>query len=99
MESGLELKFAGGKPVMTEGAVIEGYASRFGLPDHGGEIVAKGAFAASLPPNTPNVELGFISITLFSETWSASASQCPWCASCCTRRADWQIPASARVMS
>ena len=48
MESGLELKFAGGRPVMTEGAVIEGYASRFGLPDHGGDIVAKGAFAASL---------------------------------------------------
>ena len=48
MESGLELKFAGGKPVMTEGAVIEGYASRFGLPDQGGDIVAKGAFGASL---------------------------------------------------
>lgn len=48
METGLELKFAGGKPVMTEGAVIEGYASRFGLPDQGGDIVAKGAFAASL---------------------------------------------------
>ena len=48
MESGLELKFASGRPVMTEGAVIEGYASRFGLPDHGGDIVAKGAFAASL---------------------------------------------------
>lgn len=48
METGLELKFAGGKPVMTEGAVIEGYASRFGLPDQGGDIVAKGAFGASL---------------------------------------------------
>ena len=48
MESGLELKFAGGKPVMTEGAVIEGYASRFGLLDQGGDIVAKGAFGASL---------------------------------------------------
>ena len=48
MQSGLELKFAGGKPVMTEGAVIEGYASRFGLPDQGGDIVAKGAFGASL---------------------------------------------------
>ena len=48
MDSGLELKFAGGKPVMTEGAVIEGYASRFGLPDQGGDIVAKGAFGASL---------------------------------------------------
>lgn len=48
METGLELKFAGGKPVMTEGAVIEGYASRFDLPDQGGDIVAKGAFAASL---------------------------------------------------
>ncbi|NHF72075.1 HK97 family phage prohead protease [Paracoccus xiamenensis] len=48
MESGLELKFAGGKPVMTEASVIEGYASRFGLPDQGGDIVARGAFAASL---------------------------------------------------
>ncbi|MFD1795814.1 HK97 family phage prohead protease [Paracoccus aurantiacus] len=48
MESGLELKFAGGKPVMTEGSVIEGYASRFGVPDQGGDIVAKGAFGASL---------------------------------------------------
>ncbi len=48
MDSGLELKFAGGKPVMTGGAVIEGYASRFGLPDQGGDIVAKGAFGASL---------------------------------------------------
>ncbi|MFV0292839.1 MAG: HK97 family phage prohead protease [Paracoccus sp. (in: a-proteobacteria)] len=48
MESGLELKFAGGRPVMTEGAVIEGYASRFGLPDQGGDIVVKGAFDASL---------------------------------------------------
>ncbi|MBA4491389.1 HK97 family phage prohead protease [Paracoccus sp. S1E-3] len=33
---------------MTGGAVIEGYASRFGLPDQGGDIVAKGAFGASL---------------------------------------------------
>ncbi|WP_313135424.1 HK97 family phage prohead protease [Paracoccus jeotgali] len=48
MKSGLELKFAGGKPVMTEGSVIEGYASRFGLADQGGDVVTRGAFAASL---------------------------------------------------
>ncbi|MDO5641892.1 MAG: HK97 family phage prohead protease [Paracoccus sp. (in: a-proteobacteria)] len=48
MESGLELKFAGGKPALRDGAVIEGYASRFGLPDQGGDIVAQGAFAVSL---------------------------------------------------
>lgn len=49
---GLELKFAGGAPVLTEGEagtqVIEGYASLFGLPDQGGDIVAPGAYAASL---------------------------------------------------
>ncbi|MFV0409556.1 MAG: HK97 family phage prohead protease [Paracoccus sp. (in: a-proteobacteria)] len=48
MESGLELKFAGGRPVMDENAVIEGYASRFGLADQGGDVVVKGAFSASL---------------------------------------------------
>ena len=45
---GLELKFAGGAPVLTEGHVIEGYASLFGLADQGGDIVAPGAYAASL---------------------------------------------------
>ena len=49
---GLELKFAGGAPVLTEteagGHVIEGYASLFGLADQGGDIVAPGACAASL---------------------------------------------------
>lgn len=48
---GLELKFAGGAPVLTEteaGSVIEGYASLFGLADQGGDVVAPGAYAASL---------------------------------------------------
>ena len=45
---GLELKFAGGAPVLTEGHVIKGYASLFGLADQGGDIVAPGAYAASL---------------------------------------------------
>ena len=39
---GLELKFAGGAPVLTDEAgtaVIEGYASLFGLSDQGGDIV------------------------------------------------------------
>ncbi|WBU61818.1 HK97 family phage prohead protease [Paracoccus albus] len=48
MDSGLELKFSGGRPALRDGVVIEGYASRFGLPDQGGDIVAPGAFAASL---------------------------------------------------
>lgn len=46
---GLELKFAGGgPPVMTEGQMIEGYASLFGVPDQGGDVVLAGAYAASL---------------------------------------------------
>ena len=48
---GLELKFAGGAPVLTDEAgtaVIEGYASLFGLTDQGGDIVAPGAYSASL---------------------------------------------------
>ena len=48
MDLGLELKFAGGAPVLTEGSVIEGYASLFGLADQGGDAVMPGAFAASL---------------------------------------------------
>ena len=49
---GLELKFAGGAPMLSETeagvTVIEGYASLFGLADQGGDIVAAGAYAASL---------------------------------------------------
>lgn len=48
---GLELKFAGGAPVLTDEAgtaMIEGYASLFGLADQGGDIVAPGAYSASL---------------------------------------------------
>ena len=48
MVPGLEVKFAGGAPVLTEGHVIEGYASLFGLTDQGGDAVQQGAFAASL---------------------------------------------------
>lgn len=48
MIPGLEVKFAGGAPVLTEGHVIEGYASLFGLTDQGGDAVLPGAFAASL---------------------------------------------------
>ena len=50
-ELGLEVKFAGGAPVLTTtdaGTVIEGYASLFGLADQGGEKVMPGAYAASL---------------------------------------------------
>ena len=45
---GLELKFLGGEGLKADGAVIEGYASLFGLADQGGDIVRAGAFAASL---------------------------------------------------
>jgi HK97 family phage prohead protease len=47
---GLERKFhrpAAGLS-LAEGAVIEGYASVFGLADQGGDVVAPGAFAASV---------------------------------------------------
>lgn len=48
MISGLEVKFAGGAPVLSNGHVIEGYASLFGLTDQGGDAVLPGAFRASL---------------------------------------------------
>jgi HK97 family phage prohead protease len=34
--------------VVTEGQVVEGYASLFGKADQGGDVVLKGAYAASL---------------------------------------------------
>ena len=50
METGLEHKFArfGDGLSVTEDAVIEGYASLFGQADQGGDMVAAGAYAASL---------------------------------------------------
>lgn len=50
MENGLEHKFVrfGSELEVTEGARIEGYASLFGAPDHGGDVVGKGAYATSL---------------------------------------------------
>ncbi|WP_410219507.1 HK97 family phage prohead protease [Paracoccus sp. (in: a-proteobacteria)] len=48
MVPGLEVKFVGGAPVLTEGQLIEGYASLFGLTDQGGDSVLPGAFSASL---------------------------------------------------
>lgn len=48
MVPGLEVKFAGGAPILSEGHVIEGYASLFGLTDQGGDAVLPGAFTASL---------------------------------------------------
>ncbi len=46
----LEHKFArfGEGVTITEGAVIEGYASLFGQEDQGGDVVGPGAYAASL---------------------------------------------------
>lgn len=48
--TGLEHKFRqfGQDIKITEGASIAGYASLFGLVDQGGDIVARGAYAASL---------------------------------------------------
>lgn len=48
MESGLELKFARGATLTAEGMTIQGYASLFDQADQGGDVVCKGAYAASL---------------------------------------------------
>ena len=51
MELGLERKFArldGTMLSVSEAGQIEGYASLFGAPDQGGDIVERGAYAASL---------------------------------------------------
>ncbi len=47
---GLEHKFArfGEAVEVTDGIVISGYASLFGAPDQGGDVVEAGAYAASL---------------------------------------------------
>ncbi len=45
---GLELKYAPGSQIVSDGTQIEGHASLFGLTDQGGDIVQKGAYAASL---------------------------------------------------
>jgi len=46
----LERKFcrSPGPVTVTDGTVIEGYASLFGLTDQGGDVVEPGAYAASL---------------------------------------------------
>ncbi len=50
VDTGLETKFArfGEGLQVQDGTVIEGYASLFGACDQGGDVVAKGAYAASL---------------------------------------------------
>lgn len=52
MDHGLERKFCrpeGAQPLSVgEGAVVEGYASLFGLADGGGDVVERGAYAGSL---------------------------------------------------
>ncbi|MTH64590.1 HK97 family phage prohead protease [Paracoccus shanxieyensis] len=45
---GLELKYAQGAQIVSDGTQIEGYGSLFGLTDQGGDVVVKGAYAASL---------------------------------------------------
>ncbi len=50
MDTGLEHKFArfGEALELQDGCTIQGYASLFGQGDQGGDIVEKGAYAASL---------------------------------------------------
>lgn len=50
IDTGLEHKFArfGDSLTVTDGAVIEGYASLFDQTDQGGDRVSKGAYRASL---------------------------------------------------
>lgn len=50
MDAPLERKFCQMETalVVTDGAVIEGYASLFGKSDQGGDVVQPGAYAASL---------------------------------------------------
>jgi len=50
MEFDLERKFCriGGEVSVVDGSVIEGYASLFGACDQGGDVVAVGAYKASL---------------------------------------------------
>jgi len=49
-QSGLEVKFCRFDEALTvsDGHVIEGYASLFGASDQGGDVVQKGAYARSL---------------------------------------------------
>lgn len=48
MVPGLEVKFAQDAAMSGDGQVIEGYASRFGVMDQGGDTVLPGAFSAGL---------------------------------------------------
>ena len=45
---GLELKYAAGSALVSDGTQLEGHASLFGLVDQGGDVVVRGAYAASL---------------------------------------------------
>jgi len=47
---GLEVKFCQSKagPALVEGMKVEGYASLFGQPDRGGDVVQPGAYSTSL---------------------------------------------------
>lgn len=49
-ETGLEHKFCRfeAEVTMRDAWTVEGYASRFGAPDQSGDVVARGAYAASL---------------------------------------------------
>lgn len=51
----LEHKFAPIEAEVDEKGVIEGYASRFGIKDQGGDIVVKGAFGRSIGERKPKM--------------------------------------------
>ena len=51
----LEHKFAPLETEVDAKGTIEGYASRFGIKDQGGDIVVKGAFSASLAERSPKM--------------------------------------------
>jgi phage head maturation protease len=46
--TGLETKFTQPGVALSDGSLIRGYASVFGVKDRGGDIVMPGAYAASL---------------------------------------------------
>lgn len=51
----LEHKFAPLEAEVDAKGTIEGYASKFGIKDQGGDIVVKGAFSASLDERSPKM--------------------------------------------
>ncbi len=51
----IEFKYAKLGPEVDEAGELEGYASKFGILDQGGDVVVKGAFSASLSARKPKM--------------------------------------------